>query len=150
MTSNSVTGDGVPLTTAQRVARYGARTRPTLTGGLPLIELDDAQEGKYRESVLLGYEDIDRQAALLLRNRRWWLWLAGIGAAALLYAGVTFTLGGFAVSTLLSWAVPAALPVIAAWPYRRIDAGKHEKLLETAREYIAPFVDAGKARYVDA
>lgn len=150
MTSDSVTGDGVPLTTAQRVARYGARTRPTLTGGLPLIELDEAQDGKYRESVLLGYEDIDHRAQLLLRNRRWWLYFAGMGAAGLVYAAVMFTVGSLTIASALTWAIPAVILLAVPWPYRRVDARKHAALLDDARAYIAPFIDAGKARYVDA
>jgi hypothetical protein len=149
MSSDSVTGPGVPLTTAQRVARYGARTRPAVTAGVPMFELDETLEAKYRESVLIRYEDFDRDAAKVLRDRRSWVWFIGIAVVVIPAAWALFLAGIFTLSVAATWTVPAAVAIAAGLPYLRIERRKHEGIVEAAREHIQPFVNSGKARFVE-
>ena len=143
--SDNVTGPGVPLTTAQRVAKYGARTRPDIEGGLPMFELDPALEATYRETVLLGYEDIDSRAKKVLSDARSWVAFQIVGALGVITTITLFLLGILPQSGALGWGVVAAIIVILGFPYRRSELSKHRKLLEEAEEYLQGFFGSGKA-----
>lgn len=146
--SDNVTGPGVPLTTAQRVARYGARTRPTLRGGLPLFELDDNLEATYRETVLLDYEDRDAKGRKFLSDAKSWTVFAIAGAVIIPVVWTLALLGILTVPAAVTWTIPAAIAVVLSFPYRRVELRKHADLLEETREHLAPFINSGKARYI--
>lgn len=146
--TDSITGPGVPLTTAQRIAKYGARTRPRLVGGIPDIELDASLDPKYREAVLIRYEDFDRDAAKVLRDRRAWLGFLIVGAVVTAAAGALWALSVFTVTIALGWAIPAAVVVAVSFIYRRYELRRHREIVEDARAHAKSFVDSGKAIFL--
>ena len=147
MTDN-VTGYGVPLTTAQRVARFGARISPTIRGGLPQFALDENLEATYRETVLLNYEDLDAKGRKLLSDAQSWKIFAIVGAIVPAVVWALVPVGVTDITSAIIWTVLGVVDIALSIPYRRVERRKHAELVEKAKEYLAPFIDSGKARYI--
>lgn len=144
--NDNVTGYGVPLTTAERVRKYGERTRPTLGGKTPDFELDSSLEATYRETVLLGYEDIDGRAKKVLSDERSWRWFQVIAAAFVPLMWVLFATSSVGLAMAIVGSAAGVLIVILGFGYRRLEMGKHADIVEEAGEYLKAFVAADKAR----
>lgn len=146
MSSDNVTGYGVPLTTAQRVRLYGPRTRPTLEGKTPDFELDESIEATHRETILLGYEDIDAKAKKTLSDARSWVWFQAIAAASipfvwLLVATANATLGMAIVGSIIGVSV-----IFIGVGYRKLELRKHAGIVIEAHDYLRSYILSGKAR----
>ena len=146
--SDNVTGYGVPLTTAERVRRHGARTSPTVRGKLPEFELDESLEATYRETVLLGYEDIDAKAKKTLSDASSWVLLQVLGGALIALMVVLLATSTIALIGGFAWSAVGAIVVAIGFPYRRHELGKHTKLVEEAEEYLKSHLASGKARLI--
>lgn len=146
--SDNVTGYGVPLTTAQRVAKYGARTRPHVEGKLPQFELDTALDATYRETILIGYEVLDAKAKKVLSDARSWVWLQALGGAAVIVLAVLALAGAVTPAVGIGWAAVAAAVIVVGFPYRRHELRRHEALVGEAEQMLAPFIEAGTAHRI--
>lgn len=145
---NRVSGDGVPLTPAQRVAKYGARRRPNLTAGTPLIEMDEAISPTVRETLLSAYEDCDKRASKPLKDRRLWMWLLVFAAVGAPVVWVLFFVSVFTVNVAITWSIVLGGILLVAPLYMRAEKRKYLSLLDEAAEHAQRLVDGGKATYV--
>lgn len=148
MSSDNVTGYGVPLTPKQLVAQRGARTRPTIAGRLPNFELDEGLEATYRETVLLSYEDIDSRARKNLSDATSWIWWQGIGGALLAFMVVLIATSSIGLVLGLVWSAVGALILAVGFPYRRHELNKHAKLVDEAEDFLKGHLESGRARRI--
>ena len=144
--SDNVTGYGVPLTTAQRVRLYGPRNRPTLEGKTPDFELDENIEATHRETILLGYEDIDAKAKKALSDARSWIWFQAIAAALIPLMWVLLAIDNVSFGMAVVGSIAAVAVVAIGFGYRKLELRKHAGIVIDAHDYLRSYILSGKAR----